>query len=90
MQPIIETTISSCSSPARQGKEWNWGVGGRERGARANMSALQSCSKKIEQRSHPECERGWRLQGTQTLSAFHPILIIREVESGEEMSTAKV
>lgn len=28
MQPIIETTISSCSSPACQGKEWIWeGVG---------------------------------------------------------------
>lgn len=54
------------------------------------MSALQSCSKKTEQRSRPECERGWRLQGTQTLSAFHPILIIREVKGGEEMLTAKV
>jgi len=62
----------------------------RDRGARANMSALQSCSKKIEQRSRPKCERRWRLQGTQTLSALHPILIIREVKGGEEMLTAKV
>lgn len=54
------------------------------------MSALPSCSKKTEQRSRPECERGRRLQGTQTLSAFHPILIIREVKGGGEMLTVKI
>lgn len=71
MQPIIEATISSCSSPAHQVE---WGAGGwggeRGRGSGARMSALQSGCKETEQRSHPAFERGGDFGGEAEFTTF--------------------
>lgn len=63
MNPIVEITVSSCSAPC-QGKVWNWR--GREWGWRdmEGLGPVYQILNIAEQRFHPDCEKGWRIQGT--------------------------